>query len=128
MCHYQRSVQDLKFKHPFTCIISGPKGSGKSSFCIRFLQNLDSSSTESNFEGGILWCYSEKAAVPTRELALLRKKKQKVFYHEGLPSNFGNARGLPSLLILDDLLNEAYSPEGCNLFTKGSHHRNLSYS
>jgi pantothenate kinase-related protein Tda10 len=33
---------DLKFKHPFTCIVSGPNGSGKSAFCIRFLQNLDS--------------------------------------------------------------------------------------
>ena len=35
-------TNDLKFKSPFTCIISGPSGSGKESFCIRFLQNLDS--------------------------------------------------------------------------------------
>jgi len=33
---------DLKFKHPFTAIISGPTGSGKSSFSIRLLQNLKS--------------------------------------------------------------------------------------
>ena len=45
---------------------------------------------------------------------------------EGIPENFGNAQGQPSLLILDDLLNEAYSEAVCYLFTKGSHHRNVS--
>jgi hypothetical protein len=29
-------------------------------------------------------------------------------------------------MILDDLLDVAYSKEECNLFTKGSHHRNIS--
>jgi hypothetical protein len=50
------SEQDLKFKHPFTCIISRPTGSGKSSFCIRLLQNLDALSTGPDFRGGIVWC------------------------------------------------------------------------
>jgi len=30
------------FKYPFTCIIAGPTGSGKSTFCVRFLQKLSS--------------------------------------------------------------------------------------
>ena len=30
---------DLRFKHTFNCIITGPSGSGKSSFCIKLLQN-----------------------------------------------------------------------------------------
>jgi hypothetical protein len=30
------------------------------------------------------------------------------------------------LIVLDDLLNEAYSRDMCDLFTKGSHHRNIS--
>jgi len=55
---------DLKFKHPFTCIVSGPTGLGKSSFTLRLLQHLDSLCTEPNFSGGIVWCYSEKSAVP----------------------------------------------------------------
>ena len=29
---------DLKFNHPFMCTISGPSGSAKSSFCVRFLE------------------------------------------------------------------------------------------
>ena len=94
---------DLKFKHPFTCIVSGPTGSGKSSFTLRLLQHLDSLCTEPNFRGGIIWCYSEKSAVPEQELAALHKD---VIYHEGIPQNFGNAHGKPCLIILDDLLNE----------------------
>ena len=46
--------EDLGFKHPFTCIISGPSGSGKSSFWIKLLQNLKSLSNETRFDGGIL--------------------------------------------------------------------------
>ena len=51
--------EDLRFKHPFTRIISGPSRSGKSSFCIKLLQNLESASTETRYDGGILWCYGE---------------------------------------------------------------------
>ena len=37
-----------------------------------------------------------------------------------------NVGDKPCLIILDDLLNEAYSGEVCKLFTKGSHHPNIS--
>jgi ABC-type dipeptide/oligopeptide/nickel transport system ATPase subunit len=116
-------ADDLKFKHPFTFIICGPTGSGKSSFCVRFLQNLDGLFTEPNFDGDIVWCNSEKSAVPTDQLARLGKR---VRIHEGLPTTFGNPQGKPSLIILDDLLNEVYSVQVCDLFTKCSHHRNIS--
>jgi hypothetical protein len=56
-------IEDLKFKHSFTCIISGATGSGKSNFKIQFLQHLDLFCTEPHFDGGIMWCYSEKTAV-----------------------------------------------------------------
>jgi GTPase SAR1 family protein len=115
----QPPYEEIKFKAPFTCIISGPSGSGKSSFCIRLLQNLKSLCTESRFDGGIIWCYSEKTAVPSQ-------LGENVRFHEGVPDNFDNARGRPCLVILDDLLNDVYSQQVCNLFTKGSHHRNIS--
>jgi len=91
---------DLKFKHPFTCIVSGPTGSGKSSFTLRLLQHLDSLCTEPDFSGGIIWCYSEKSAVPRRQLASLHKD---VNFHEDVPQNFENDHGKPCLIILDDL-------------------------
>jgi len=65
---------DIKFKHPFTCILAGRSGCGKSLFCIKFLQHLDSLCTEQGFEVGIIWCYSEKNAVPTSQLAALARK------------------------------------------------------
>ena len=46
--------------------------------------------------------------------------------HEGVPEDFGSANGEPSLVILDDLLTDVYSKQVCKLFTRGSHHRNLS--
>ena len=56
---------DLKFRHPFSCIVNGPSGSGKSSFVIRFLQNHAYLCTEPTLAGGIVWCYGEKSAVPS---------------------------------------------------------------
>jgi hypothetical protein len=44
-----------------------------------------------------------------------------------MPTRFCHAQGLPILIILDDLLNVAYSRKVCDLFTKGSHHRILSH-
>jgi len=73
---------DIRFKHPFTCIVSGPSRSGKSSFTLRLLQHLDSLCTEPNFSGGIIWCYSEKSAVPRDKLTSLHKNAS---IHEGCP-------------------------------------------
>jgi len=113
----------VKFKHPFTCIVAGPSGSGKKSFVIKLLKNLKSLCTESLFEGGIILCYSEETAVPRQQL---KKLGINISYQVGLPDSYGNARVEPSLIILDDLLNEAYGRNVCDLFTKGSHHRNIS--
>jgi len=106
-------ASDIRFKHPFTSIIGGPTESGKSTFCIRFLQNFDTLCTEPDFPGGIIWCYSEESAVPQQQLASLRKNVQ---VREGLSENFENARGLPSLFILDDLLNEVFSRAVCDVY------------
>ena len=116
-------THDLKFKSPFTCIISGLNGSGKSSFFIRFLQNFDSLCPERHFDGGITWCYSERAAVPSRQLAVLRKH---IRFIEGVPENFDETEGgRPCLVNLDHLLNDVSSKKVCALFTKDSHHRNI---
>jgi len=85
-------------------IVSGPSGSGKS-FCIRFLQNLDVRCTEREFGGGIVWCYGEKTAVSCQQLP------GNISFTEGVSEVFGNAHDEPSLLILDDMLNDIYSTQ-----------------
>ena len=112
----------MKFKHPFTCIVVGPTGSGKKSFVIKLVRNLESQCTESRFEDGIIWSYSEETAVPRQQL---NKLGLNISYQEGLPVSYGNARDEPSLIILDDLLQQVYNKDMCDLFTKGSHHRNI---
>jgi len=114
----------VRFKHPFTCIIAGPTGSGRSTFSVRFLENL-SSYTKKRFHRGILWSFSERASITTKNLYALNLN---IRYHEGVPVDFKNPRGEPCLFILDDLLNDAYSNgRVCDLFTKGSHHRNITF-
>ena len=96
--------------------MAGPTSSGKISFCIKLLQQLDSLRTETRFKGGIIWCYSEAKAVPCSNLA----NYDSISYIRR-----GNAQGDPSL-ILDDLLIVVYSKDVCDLFTKGSRHRNIN--
>jgi len=93
----------VKFKHPFTCNVAGPTGSGKTSFCIKLLTNLETLCTESRFGGGIIWCYSEEKVVPRQQL---EKLGLNITHEEGLNENYGNALVEPSLIILDDLLNQ----------------------
>jgi hypothetical protein len=116
-------ASDIRFKEPFTCFIGCPTESGKTTFCIRYLQNLDTLCTGSDFLSGIIWCCIEQSAVPQKQVAPFNKNFQD---REGLPENFKNIQGLPCLFILEDLLNEGYSRAVCDLFTKGSHHRKLS--
>ena len=79
-------------------------------------------STESYFDGGEIWCYSERTAVPPQtELS-----KLDVHFNEGVPADFEYARGRSCPVILHILLNDVYSKQLCDLFTKGSHHRNIS--
>ena len=113
---------DLKFMHPFSCLVSGPSGSGNSSFCIHFLQNLKALCTKPNFSGGIIWCYLDCSSIPHQQLA----GKEHVRFHEGVPADINNVGEQPWLIILDDLVNDAYSKDVCDLFTKCSHHRYIS--
>jgi len=110
---------DLKFRHPFSCIVIGPSGSGKTSFVKRFLRKLRNPCTAPSFASGVVLCYGQKIAEPSRLPA-------DISIHEGVPEDFGSANGEPSLVILDDQLNNVYSKQVCELFTRGSHHRNIS--
>jgi hypothetical protein len=102
-------------QHPFTCIISGPTQSGKSEFVLRLIEQ--SHALISPPPERITFCYGEYQQIFT--------KYPYVIFNSGLP-DFESLGGVePSLLIIDDLLSEINSAVS-NMFTRGSHHRNIS--
>jgi hypothetical protein len=113
-------------QHPFTCLVSGMTQSGKSKW-VQKLINTKPWIIEPSPER-IVYCYSEY------QPDLFQQYDDKlVKFHQGLPNeNEINEwfQQQPSLLVLDDLMQETDNKDQgklvSSLFTRGSHHRNLS--
>lgn len=117
---------DTRWIHPFAAIISGPSGCGKSTFVKRFLAQLDRMCTV-RFARVLLYYGEWQEAYGE----LSNSVNVNVEFHEGLPqsSDFSLDPENAKLVIVDDLMREAGASGGSSivdLFTKGSHHRNLS--
>ena len=114
---FQFSVRVMNmFKHSFTSMICGTIGCSKTSFCVLLIANQDELFTVPLFRD-FVWCFSEDSAIP-REL--LPGAARRITYQRGIP-DFDKASNGQWLVVLEDLLNEAYSAEVCVVFTKGSH-------
>ena len=107
----------LAFKHSFTAIVAGPTSCGKTRFVFRLIEHA--SRMIDPPPDKIVYCYV------TDEYQQLFSKYTRVEFNHGLPSldDFDGKQTV--LLVLDDLMNEA-DQTVANLFTKGSHHRNVS--
>ena len=113
-----RTVEmDVRWRHPFTCLISGPTGSGKTVWVTRFLSNLPLLMNPVPEE--VIWCYGEW------QLGYNQLKREGVIFTEGLPKVEEWSTNKRRLVILDDLMSET-DDRVTKLFTKGSHHRNIS--
>lgn len=108
---------DARWKHPWTSMICGPTSCGKTVFVMNFLKYIDDMS-DTKFDRILLY-YTEWQPI--------YKEFGDIEFHEGLPKSEDYAHDpRPKLLILDDLMRESSSGAVVNLFTKGSHHNNLS--
>ncbi len=108
---------ELIWQHPFTAIVAGPSGCGKTEFTLKFIDHLHEI-MKPDVEK-IMWCYSLYQEVFDRY--------SQVTFHEGLPdlSMFDGKQR--TLLILDDLMSESEGDDRVSqIFTKFSHHRNVS--
>lgn len=102
------------FIHPFTAIVAGPSGCGKSNFVTNFLK-YSNEICNTKFTT-VIWCYDEMQ--PLYNL-------NNVVYNQGLPDLNRFDGEQPQLLVIDDLMRES-DGRIVDIFTKGSHHRNLS--
>ena len=96
-----------------TCIIGGPTGSGKTSFVIRLLSHAKTMIYPAPNQ--IVWCYGEWQKIYSTI--------KNVEFVEGLPDI--NELQPQTLVIIDDLMSET-DERVTKLFTKASHHRDLS--
>ena len=106
---------DPRWKHPFTCIVAGPTGCGKTTFVTRLLRN--SSTMIDPSPERVTWYYGEwQSAYENLDIPNLRLE-------EGLPTSFDASKR--NIVVLDDLMAET-DERVTNLFTKKSHHCNTS--
>jgi len=105
---------DARMKHPFTCIVSGPTGCGKSVFVFRLLHNLKEMIVP--IPQKVIYCYGE--------FQQQFERYPWIEFHDGLPT-LQMFDGTPTLTIIDDLM-EKTNDTVANLFTKVSHHRSVS--
>ena len=113
--------RQFEFRHPTTILISGPTRSGKTKFLVDVLkENLISPKPTR-----IIWVYAEwqplydevKKYWPFAEFTRVMDAN----IYETLQGDDHN------LVVIDDMMSEMGSSASLtNLFTKGSHHRNLT--
>lgn len=116
-------IHSFQFKHPATIIISGPTQAGKTEFVIKLLKNI-----KTLFDpppARIVWAYGQENNQQNIKISAACKN---IKFHEGIPANLDEFDEKENnLLVLDDLMDEiGKSPECSNLFTKGSHHKNIT--
>lgn len=102
---------DTRLKHPFTCLIAGPTGCGKT----YLVKELIKRNTIEPPPERIVWCYGEWQPMYTQ--------MKNVEFVEGF--HFETDPAQRTLLIIDDLMQET-DERVTQLFTKGSHHHNIS--
>jgi len=107
----------MTFISPFTAIIAGGTGTGKTKWLINFIDKLDNFTEPKS----ILYCYSEI----NKDIMSLKSKGIEVY--NGVPTKeeiLQKPKNL--LLILDDLVDEIDPKFLDVLYTRGSYHWNVS--
>lgn len=110
---------NIHLKHPFTMLIAGPSGCGKTYWLKKLLTSADRFIKPE--PSVITYFYSEYQPI-FDEMPMVE-------FVKGLPESLIEKMDGKSaqLIIIDDLMAESASSKIISqLFTKGSHHRNLS--
>ena len=119
------SAGSAVLQHPFTCIVAGCTQSGKTVWVKSLLENAQK--TISPTPQRIIWCYGQWQP----SYFDMMRTMPGIEFNQGIPEDIGNADYLDvsqrNLIVLDDLMAQSGKDKRISdLFTKGSHHRNLS--
>lgn len=122
MSRKELSPIDVRLRSPFTAMVSGPSGCGKTEMMMNLIKRAREVSRVPPVE--IIYCYG------VWQPLFVKLKEMGVTLHEGaildvrseIPSD-----GKHRWMIVDDLMHEVGGKsEMNNIFTKYSHHMNLS--
>ena len=108
------------FRTPSSVLIVGPSGSGKTVFTTRLLtDNVDLFASRPS---AIHYCYG----LWQKSFETLKKKG--VTFSAGVPTEKDLDKWFPrgGLLVMDDLMTEGNDKTVLDIFTKHSHHRNIT--
>ncbi len=113
--------ESIRLKHPFTAIVAGPTGCGKTVLVRRILKNYTQLTTIKE-PLRVIWGYGQWQNCYNEPIEGI-----KVIYNEGLPTEEDIKEFCPQLVIIDDLMTEVGGNKKLSsLFTKGSHHLGIS--
>jgi hypothetical protein len=114
---------DARRIHPYTAIVSGPTGSGKTQFIKKLMTEGDK--TVDGPPEKIIFLYGEYQSAYDD----MRKSIENIQFIEGFPPNMESLIDpkVRNLVVIDDLMTElSGDTRVMNMFTKTSHHRNMS--
>jgi len=106
---------DTRQRHPFTAIVAGPTGCGKSVFTLKLISEAQNMTTPPPDK--IMYCY--------RMYQPLFDQFPSVEFNEGLPDLAQFDGKQRYLLILDDMMTQVNNSVS-DLFTRVSHHKDVS--
>lgn len=107
------------FNAPFTLILCGATGSGKTQWLLKFLNHTDEIINPPPSK--ILYCYGEMNE------SIIALKNKGIETHNGIPDiELIKSQEKPLLLILDDLMLNMKNEFIDLIFTRGSHNWNTS--
>ena len=117
--------EPFRLKHPFTCMVSGMTGCGKTTWVQNLLFNKAKSIKPTPQR--ILWCYSRWQPA----YAEMMESIPGIEFVKGIPANIEHDDyfdvNVRNLIVIDDQMSSASNDKQViNLFTQEYHHRNLS--
>lgn len=113
----------VKFSHPFTCLLAGPTSSGKTFITREILKNFKVTTTINHAKLSVLWCYGQMQIIYQEPIS----DDVNVHYVNGMVDDDVIEQQQPDIIVVDDLMHELGDDKRlADLFTKGSHHMNIS--